>query len=468
MTTYTYVDFDNLTSTDVDMQKISIYGRIHTVRKSSSNMCFLILRNQLKSLQCLCLKKIIGVDKFNNLIKLSKETVIILKGHISNLPENQPLIKSCSYQTFEFNIEDFEIISEPQQFLPFQIDDANVLYSEERTENDRAGVNLDTRLNNRYFELRTPLNNAIFRLQSSFVNSFREYLTANDFVEIHTPKLLGTSSETGASVFKVDYFNTNAFLAQSPQLYKQMAINADFKKVFEIGPVFRAENSFSNRHLCEFTGMDIEMSLTPPFDYIEIVNVLWNTLIFMFKNIETNCTAEINYIKSYHNFEQFVCPSEPLIITFTEGVELLKTEGFEQDITKDLETINERKLGEIIRKTRGSDLFVLTEYPTSARPFYTKKTNDGNFTKSYDIIMRGNEILSGAQRENDYNTLINQMTNLGIKLEPFEDYLNSFKYGSFPHGGGGFGLERILMLYFDLGSVKTTSMFPRDPERLRP
>lgn len=245
-------------------KKIAIYGRINTIRKASSNMCFLILRSQLKTLQCLALKKTIGTENFNNLIKLSKETVIILKGQLVNLPENQPLIKSCSYQTFEFNIEKFETISEPYQNLPFQLTDANSLYLTERTEDDRAGVNLDNRLNYKYFELRTQLNNSIFRLQSGLVTGFRTYLIQNNFTEIHTPKLLGTSSETGASVFKVKYFNSDAFLAQSPQLYKQMAINADFKRVFEIGPVFRAENSFSNRHLCEFTGMDIEMEL-PPF-----------------------------------------------------------------------------------------------------------------------------------------------------------------------------------------------------------
>lgn len=188
----------------------------------------------------------------------------------------------------------------------------------------------------------------------------------------------------------------------------------------------------------------------------------------MFEYIENNYLEEINYIKEIHNFEKFNCPKDPIIITFLEGVKLLEAEGFTQDVNKDLETINERKLGEIIKRNTGSDLFALTEYPLQARPFYTKKTTDGLFTNSYDLIMRGNEILSGAQRENDYNVLIKQMLELNIKLEPFEDYLNSFKYGSFPHGGGGFGLERILMLYFNLGSVKITSMFPRDPERLRP
>lgn len=464
---YKYTDVHTLMS-EMASQAISIYGRVHNVRKSSSNMGFLILRNQITTLQCLCFKKVVGQEKFDTLVKLQKETLVLLKGKITNLPENQPLIKSCSYQTFEFSIDDFTVVSEPQQQLPFQIDDANCLYLDEKNENDRSSVGLDNRLNSRYFELRTPLNAVIYKLQSGLVDGFRTFLTQNGFTEIHTPKLLGTSSESGASVFKVKYFNSDAFLAQSPQLYKQMAINSDFKKVFEIGPVFRAENSFSNRHLCEFTGMDIEMELTPPFDYKEVIDVLWGVLIHMFNHIEENYIKEIDYLKQHHNFEDFSCPVTPVILTFSEGVKLLEAEGFTQKLDEDLETANERKLGEIVKRNTGSDLFVLTEYPTQARPFYTKKTNDGLFTKSYDIIMRGNEILSGAQRENDYVTLTNQMTSMGIKLEPFEDYLNSFKYGSPPHGGGGFGLERILMLYFNLGSVKVTSMFPRDPNRLKP
>lgn len=381
------------------------------------------------------------------------------------LPSHQPVIKSCSYQTFEFHVASFDVVIKSTEMLPFSIDDANCLYKDDT---DRNAVLLPTRLNNRFFELRTPLNNTIFKLQSGITNYFREYLIKKGFVEIHSPKLLGTSSESGASVFKVKYFNSDAFLAQSPQLYKQMVVNADFNKVFEIGPVFRAENSLSNRHLCEFTGMDIEMQLTPPFDYLEIVQNLWDTLVYIFTTLESSFSKEIEYLKNYHPHEQFVFSTKPLVITFTEGIELLKTIGLEQSLSEDLTTENEKALGKIVKEKFGSDLFVLTEYPIGARPFYTKRIEKTQFTKSYDIIMRGQEICSGAQRENNYETLVAQMTENNIGLEPFVDYLNSFKFGSPPHGGGGFGLERILMLYFDLGNIRTTSLFPRDPSRLRP
>lgn len=468
---YNPTQFECLTP-DMEKQNILIYGRVHAIRKSGSKVCFIILRKKLLTLQCLCMKKEVGEEKFDSLSKLQKETKIILMGYISKLPEDQPVIKSCSYKNFEFYIKDFEVVNEPVEKLPFPIDDADVIILDseqvESKVNDRCAILLPTRLDNRFFELRTPLNNVIFKLQSEMTNGFRQYLNSEGFIEIHSPKLLGTSSESGASVFKVNYFNSDAFLAQSPQLYKQMAINADFGRVFEIGPVFRAENSFSHRHLCEFTGLDIEMELDYPFDYKQVVKYLWNTLSFIFNNIENKCKQEIQYLKSKHNYNNLVFPLDPLMITFVDGVKLLKDNGFEQNVEEDLSTQNEKELGNIVKQLYNSDLFVLIEYPVNARPFYTKKCNNPKFTKSYDIIMRGQEICSGAQRENDYNTLTSQMLSLNLKLESFKDYLSSFKTGSPPHGGGGFGLERILSLYFDLGSVKITSLFPRDPKRLTP
>ena len=468
---YTHTDFNKLDNTLIG-QSISIYGRVHNLRKSSANLCFVVLRKRLTTLQCLCFKKTVGQEKFDILTKLPTETQVILSGKLVALPETQPIIKSCSYQNFEFNVDEFEIVSKPVDKLPFQIDDANCLCKDTNEnvseEDKRSGVLLKTRLDSRYFELRTPLNSVIFKLQSELTNGFRQYLNKQNFVEIHSPKLLGTSSESGASVFKFKYFNIDGCLAQSPQLYKQMAINADFGKVFEVGPVFRAENSWSCRHLCEFTGLDIELELDPPFNYKQIIFYLWNVLKSMFDNLENSSAKEIAYLKEHHAYENFVLPTDPLIITFEEGVALLFENGFDQKLDEDLTTQNEKQLGLIVKQQFNSDLFVLSEYPVQARPFYTKRSDNPKFTKSYDIIMRGQEICSGAQRENDYATLVKQMTELELNLEPFEDYLNSFKTGSPPHGGGGFGLERILMLYFDLGNVRTTSLFPRDPSRIRP
>jgi nondiscriminating aspartyl-tRNA synthetase len=457
------VSIDDINESHID-KNISVYGRVHNIRKSSSKMFFLILRSRLVTLQCVCFQKNMSVENFDLVTKLSTESLIIITGKLIKLPDCTPLIKSCSYQKFELQVFSIDVVNSPVSSLPFVIDDADSLYSEE---NDRNSVSIPTRLNNRYFDLRVPFNNAIFTLQSGLVTAFREYLLKNGFVEIHSPKILGVSSESGASVFQLKYFDKPGYLAQSPQLYKQMAINADFKKVFEIGPVFRAENSVSHRHLCEFTGMDIELELTPPFNYREIINHLWGVLVHMFEYLESNFSKQITYIKNKHNYVDLKYPTDPLIINFSEGVKLLQEKGFVQSLDEDLSTENEKQLGAIVKELYDSDLFVLVEYPKGARPFYTKQSENG-YTRSYDIIMRGQEICSGAQRENDYKTLVSQMESFNLGLEPFTDYLNSFKLGSPPHGGGGFGLERILMLYFCLDNVRVTSLFPRDPSRIRP
>jgi|SaaInlStandDraft_4_1057021.scaffolds.fasta_scaffold02562_5 aspartyl-tRNA synthetase len=459
---FVYIELESLI---YPMQSICTYGRINSVRKSSSNMCFVILRSRQTTLQCVCLKKEIGADAFAELLSLPVETLVLFKGCLAALPESQPTIKSCTYDSFEFNVKDMQVIDAPVERLPFQISDANTLYNDDT---DRCAVLLPTRLDNRYFELRTPVNNVIFKLKNNVTKSFLKCTHENNFIGVNTPKLIGTSSESGASVFKLNYFNKVGYLAQSPQLYKQMLINADFKKVCEVGPVFRAEKSFSNRHLCEFIGLDMEIELTPPFNYLEIIRTLWNTLHYIYMDIYQTCDAEISYLKTHHNFDDLVIPNEPLIFNFREGAKMLNDKGYEQCETDDLSTENESRLGKIIKEEYGADLFVLTEYPTSVRPFYTMRIPGTEYTKSYDIIMRGQEICSGAQRENNYSKLTSQIKELGLDTEPFNDYLNSFKYGSPPHGGGGFGLERIVMLMFDLKNIRNVSLFPRDPNRLNP
>jgi nondiscriminating aspartyl-tRNA synthetase len=347
--------------------------------------------------------------------------------------------------------------------LPFALDDVNQLY----LENDRNNVLLNTRLNNRPFDLRVPFNNCIFKNQSSVCRYFREFLYEQDFIEIHSPKTIGTPSEGGAAVFELKYFNSPAFLAQSPQLYKQMCINADFNKVFEIGPVFRAENCISHRHLCEFTGLDIEMALTPGETYYEIIEIFWSTLVNVFKKLNGNNKKELYYIKSYHKFDDLKFSEEPFILEFKEGVKMLQESGNDQSMDDDLSSVNEKKLGDLVKEKFGYDIFVLDKYPSKVRPFYTMPSGD-LYSNSYDVIMRGQEISSGSQRQHDYEKLLSALKERDMNPLLLKDYLDSFKYGSRPHGGCGFGLERIVMLYLDLENVRETSLFPRDPARVTP
>lgn len=229
---------------------------------------------------------------------------------------------------------------------------------------------------------------------------FREFLYQNNFMEIHTPKLLGGTSEGGSNVFRINYFKTTGCLAQSPQLYKQMCIQADFKRVFEIGPVFRAENSFTHRHMCEFTGLDMEMVIE--HNYMELLNMISRMLCHIFNGLAERCQPELATVREQFPSEPFVVSDPVPFLTFEEGVKLLQENGIEQDPLEDLGTTTEKQLGDLVKKKYNTDFYILHRYPKNARPFYTMPAHDDpNYTCSYDIFMRGEEIISGAQRIHD-------------------------------------------------------------------
>ena len=454
---YQYHNIRQLTEDLID-KPIWVQGRVHTIR-GLKRQCFIVLRYKDSLLQTIGFKK--GVTNFSELCNLKKESIINLCGYMRKSPFE---IKFATYKTIEFEIREWNISSEINEELPFSLDDAN-----DCGESFRCDVGQSLKLNNRWIDLRTPINQSIFKIKSTMCQLFREFLLNNDFTEVQTPKTIGVASESGAEVFELNYFNKKAYLAQSPQLYKQMLINSDFDRVFEIGPVFRAENSNSRRHLCEFTGLDLEMAISPNMNYHEVLHFIWELLGHIFDGIKSKCTKELEIINNKLPFTDLIYPTDPLIISFKDGVDMLNDAGCNQEYNEDLSTVNERKLGELVKEKYGSDLFVLDEYPINARPFYTMphKSKPG-FTHSYDIILRGREISSGAQRLNDYNKLIERMNELNLDPESIKSYLDSFKYGSKSHGGCGFGLERLLTYYLDLDNIRQSSLFPRDPERLNP
>jgi aspartyl-tRNA synthetase len=328
-------------------------------------------------------------------------------------------------------------------------------------------VKMNTRLDNRVFDLRVPTTQAIFKLQSGVAHLFREYLDSKDFIEIHSPKLIGGASEGGSNVFKFKYFNQDACLAQSPQLYKQMCIIADFKRVYEIGPVFRAENSFTSRHLCEFTGLDLEMEIKEHF--FEVLDILGELFYFIFKGLNERYAKELEIVNNQYPFEPLILTPEVLKLPWTEGIKLLTENGFKQDINEDLDTENEKALGKLVRDKYKTDFYILYGYPKSARPFYTMPDpKDENFTNSFDAFIRGEEVLSGAQRIHDYDLLLQKIKEKEINPETLSDYLNAFKLGAPAHGGAGIGLERVVKLFIGLGNIKKCVLFPRDPKRLKP
>ena len=445
----------------------------------TGKLAFLELRQRMATMQAVAaVSETIPKDLVRFLKTIPKESILDLKGKVT---EVQKPVEGCSISNFELQIEDVFCLSRSRPVLPFQIEDASrpmtaeeaeamdntEIEGEKKESQSGAIVGLNTRLNNRILDLRTRTNQAIFRIQAAVCTLYREFLNSKGFMEIHTPKLLGGASEGGTNVFEFQYFGKKACLAQSPQLYKQMMIMADFERVFEIGPVFRAEKHHTHRHLCEFTGLDAEMEIK--HHYMEVMEMIGDLFNYMFKGLETRWADELAVINEQYPFEPFQFPEKTVMITFEEGVELLKENGIEWDVMEDLDTPTERKLGEFVKQKYNTDFYILHRYPETARPFYTMLAKDDpKFTCSYDVFMRGEEIISGAQRIHEPELLSKRATEKGIDVNTITDYIDSFSFGAYPHGGWGVGLERVVMLYLNSRNIRRTTAFPRDPKRLTP
>ena len=462
-----------------DAKEVLIRGRVHNVR-GKGNLAFVIIRQNVDTLQSIAFKsETIPKAMLKFISNVPKESIVDITGKLTK--PDKP-IESCSVQ-LELQISTFFVVDRARSALPFQIEDAcrplkegeDDMDEEEKEETQEASkdgktmprVLMKTRLDNRIIDLRTQTKQAIFTLSSGVCMLFREFLLKNDFMEIRTPKLIGGASEGGSNVFKLKYFNKDACLAQSPQLYKQMCVMADFERVFEVSPVFRAENSFTHRHMCEFTGLDLEMSIKE--HYFEILDMCGELFVYIFKGIEERYAKQLDVIRKQFPFEPLKCSNPVLKITFEEGVNLLNEAGFKQDLHEDLDSINEKTLGKLVREKYDTDFYILHKYPISARPFYTMlNKEDPKFTNSYDFFIRGEEITSGAQRIHDPDFLAERAKQCGIEVPTIQDYIDSFKFGAFPHGGVGIGLERIVFLYCNLKNIRNSSMFPRDPKRVTP
>ncbi|VWU50449.1 aspartate--tRNA ligase [Hepatocystis sp. ex Piliocolobus tephrosceles] len=459
---------DTLSYNIKEQKNIWVRGRIHDIRCKGS-LAFIVLRYKIYTLQCILDIKNINNDK--NMIKwlnhITLESIVDIYGKLikPSIPIESTNIK------YEIHVNKLFCISKTSKDLPFLLKDANM---KETSQEGSIKVNQDNRLNNRCIDLRTHANYSIFVLQSEICNIFREYLNKYNFIEIHTPKLLGESSEGGATAFKLNYFDKNGYLAQSPQLYKQMCINAGFDRVYEVAPVFRAENSNTYRHLCEYVSLDIEM--TYKYDYMENVYFYDSMFQYIFTQLSTLQKNKmlINIIKEQYPSDDFVWIEKTPIFTYEEAIKMLiknnKLNLDEKDIfTYDMSTDMEKELGKIVKNLYKTDYYIIINFPSSLRPFYTMyDEKNKKISHSYDFFMRGEEILSGAQRISDVNILIDNIKRFNLDVNKLNFYIDSFAYSSFPHSGCGIGLERVLMLFLGLNNIRKTSLFPRDPKRLTP
>jgi aspartyl-tRNA synthetase len=453
----------------LENKPVQIRGRAQTIRPVGKKMAFLVIRENGFTVQCLVQAQpdLVSPQMVKFAAALSRESIVDVEGVVS-IPAAP--IKGATQQV-EIQVRKLYIVSKAVPTLPINIEDA--ARSEVEIEKAiQAGeqlvrVNQDTRLNFRVLDLRTPANQGIFRIQSQVGNVFRQFLLTESFVEIHTPKLIAGSSEGGAAVFRLDYKGTPACLAQSPQLHKQMSICGDFGRVFEIGPVFRAEDSFTHRHLCEFTGLDVEMEIKK--HYFEVMDVVDKLFVAMFDSLNTNCKKDLEAVANQYPFEPLKYLRNTLRLTYEEGIQMLKEVGVEIEPFGDLNTEAERKLGQLVLEKYGTEFYILHRYPLAVRPFYTMPCYDNPaYSNSFDVFIRGEEIISGAQRIHVPEFLEERAQACGIEVKTISSYIDSFRYGAPPHGGFGVGLERVVMLFCGLNNIRKTSLYPRDPQRIAP
>ena len=325
-------------------------------------------------------------------------------------------------------------------------------------------TSIDKRMDWRFLDLRRTEMNLVFRIQTTIENAWREYWAENDFVEIHSPKLMASPSESNAELFKLEYFEGHAYLAQSPQFYKQMAMMSGLGKIFEIGPVFRADPSFTSRHATEFVSVDIEVSW---IDSHEDVMAIQEQLLH----------RAISAVKEKHGEEikkhfdvDVVVPSIPFPrVPLAEAIEIIKQRGHSVERAGDLDPEGERQIAAWAAETHGHEFVFVTDYPANVRPFYHMRHADNpNLTKSYDLIWRGTEITTGAQREHRLDVLTEQVKQKGLEPEGLQTYLDFFKYGAPAHGGFGMGLLRVLMLLLHQPNIREVGFLFRGPNRLEP
>lgn len=423
-------------------EEITLDGFVDKIR-DLQYVQFMILRDGTEKVQ-VTIEKNEENSNLNEIVSaLTLESTVKVSGHLLNSP-------NVKLNGMEMIPSKIEVTSKSESELPIDIKNKDKALRE-------------TRLDYRFLDLRREDNRLFFECETLLEHALREYFIKNDFLEIHSPKIAKGAAESGAEVFKIDYFGEEACLSQSPQFYKQMAISAGFNKVFEIGPVFRAENSHTSYHATEINMADAEISyINSVEDVMDVeedwlkygIDALWNKYG---EKIEK--TFKVEKPNTKVDFPR---------ITFKEAKEILKEKyHFEGEREDDLERHEEKLLCQYAKEKYKSDFIFITKFPFASRPFYHMLDEEG-LTESYDLLFRGVEITTGAQREHRHDILKNQMIEKNICPESLDFYLEFFAYGCPPHGGFGVGIARIMMQLFNLDNIREATFIYRGPTRLNP
>jgi len=416
-------------------KNVLLKGYVDRIRKLGG-INFVILRDRAGTVQ------IVSETSESHLANLNHYDIVTLEGVVREEPRAPG---GC-----EIVAKKISILSSPLESYPISI-------------NPRNKERLETLLEYRPLSLRNPNIREIFVLQQSIAQAFRDYLISQDFVEIFTPKIVPQVAESGSNMFHLKYFEYDAFLTQSPQFYKQIMVGSGLERVFEIGPVFRAEDHNTTRHLNEYVSMDLEMGFID--SYHDLMDIEEDMLRYIFGVISQKHSETLEkYGKRIPQFNKI-----PRIPLFEMKNILEKEYGKKFEKGKDIDPEGEKLANRYAKENYGSDLIFLIQYPKRIRPFYTFKNKENpDLTDSFDLILNGLEITTGGQRIHDYSELISNMKEFGINPKNCEGYLMAFKYGMPLHGGMGIGLERFTMQLLGLKNIREASLFPRDRTRYYP
>ncbi len=423
-------------------ERVSISGWV-SVRRDQGKMVFFDFRDMTGTVQGVVLPN--EVEAIAKAKEIKTEYVVRIEGVVNKRPEKNVQADKQNGD-IELEIKTIETLSEALD-LPFELG---------------TDINLDTYLDYMPYTLRAEKSRAVFKMQATLIEGFREGLRKQGFTEFQAPALVGADAEGGAASFKVDYYyDQKAYLATSPQLYKQIMVGA-LERAFATPKIFRGEKHATTRHLSEYSSLDFEMGFIK--DHTDVMAALESTVRHM--------VAEVTE-KHPGIYEQFgttapLLPEKIPVLKLREAQEIIEKEFAGKAVGEpDLEPEHERQLCEWSAKEQGSDFLFVSHYPVSKRPFYTyEDESDPGFTKSFDLLFRGLEITTGGQRVHDYNLLIEKAKAKGLDPELFSYYLQAFKYGMPPHGGSATGLERLTARLLNLANVKEATLFPRDINRI--
>lgn len=416
---------------------VRLHGSIYKIRKMSS-FAFVLLRTKRQMVQCVYEP---AYARFA-LEELKEEACVRFTAEV--------IREERSRSGYDLHLLEVEILSEPEEVPPVVINQR------------RVNTSIENLLDYRPITLRNEKERAIFQIQAKICQAFREFLDGQHFTEIHTPKLVAAGAEGGANIFSLSYFGERAYLAQSPQFYKQMMVGV-FDRVFETAPVFRAEKHNTKRHLNEYTSLDFEMGYIDGFE--DIMEMETGFLQYTMELLKTSYAKELELLK-------IKLPDVTSIprVRFDEAKQRV-AEKYNRQFRNpfDLEPEEEVLIGQYFKEEYGSDFVFVTHYPSKKRPFYAMDDPaDETYTLSFDLLFRGLEITTGGQRIHDYNKLMEKIAKRGMETEGMESYLSAFKHGMPPHGGLGIGLERLTMQLIGEDNVREATLFPRDLSRLEP